>query len=57
MKIPKAQTEQGVRKKSGFGEKKARWGEDGENSGRNHSPVQMTPTDTEHQNQGGYPHD
>lgn len=43
--------------KSGFGEKKARWGEDGENSGRNHSPMQMIPTDTEHQNQGGYPHD
>jgi len=29
----------------------------GEKMGRNHSPVQMTPTDTEHQNQGGYPHD
>jgi len=40
---------QGVRKKIGFGEKKARWGEDGENSGRKHSQKQMTPTYTEHQ--------
>ena len=36
-KIPKSPMLQGVRKKIGFGEKKARWGEDGENSGRKHS--------------------
>ena len=41
----------------GFGEKKVRWGEDGENSGRKHSQKQMTPTYTEHQKQGGYQHD
>ncbi|MCI6670817.1 MAG: hypothetical protein MSE71_09320 [Christensenellaceae bacterium] len=39
------------------GEKKSSERDFGENKGRNHSPVQMTPTDTEHQNQGGYPHD
>jgi hypothetical protein len=48
-KIPKSPMGQGVRIKSGFGEKKARWGEDGENSGRKHSQKQMTPTYTEHQ--------
>jgi len=46
-KSPKNPMPQGVRVKSGFGEKKAVWGEDGENSGRKHSDLQITPTYTE----------
>ena len=48
---------QGVREKSDFGEKNALWGENGENSGRKHSKMQITPTYTESQKQGGYQHD
>ena len=48
---------QGVREKSDFVEKNALWGENGENSGRTHSKMQITPTYTKNQKQGGYQHD